>query len=142
VPSRRSKSGPEEPFHIVLERLMDRGNAPSATRASWRPAPGCDWTCLVDAPAPAACGAAAAEMYIDTDLSDAAPRSNEEAVALELQLSDDLAPAELERLRRRFAYRNHPDRAGPAHQAVALLRMTIANVLIDRALESARTRAR
>jgi hypothetical protein len=138
--NRRSDS--EEAFHIVLDRLIDRGDATVGTVPRWRPAPACDWTGLVDAAAPASGGAAAAEMYIDAGPSEAPPRSIEEAVALELQLSDDLQPSELERLRRRFAYRNHPDRVGPAHQAVALLRMTLANVLIDRALAVARARAR
>jgi len=142
VSNRQSKSDPEESFHSALDRLISRGDAPIGAISSWRPAPACDWTCVVDVAAPAACGAAAAEMYIDADLSETVPRSIEEAVALELQLSDDLAPAELERLRRRFAYRNHPDRVGPAHQARALLRMTVANVLIDQALATARTRAR
>jgi hypothetical protein len=57
-------------------------------------------------------------------------------------LSDNLEPAEMERRRRLFAYRNHPDRFGPSQQAVALQRMTIANVLVDRALKLARSRTR
>ena len=60
---------------------------------------------------------------------------------MELQLSDDLEPADLERIRRTFAYRNHPDRVGPAHKMHALRRMTVANVLIDQALKTARARA-
>ena len=70
------------------------------------------------------------------------PRSVEETVALELNLTDDLRPADLERIRRTFAYRNHPDRVGPAHKMHALRRMTVANVLIDQALKTARARAR
>ncbi len=85
-------------------------------------------------------------MYGDADPSapapDGKPRCVEEAVTLELQLSDDLEPADLERIRRTFAYRNHPDRVGLVHKAHALQRMTAANVLIDQALETARARAR
>jgi hypothetical protein len=85
-------------------------------------------------------------MYVDAEASATTPnettRSLEEAVTLELQLSDDLGLAELERMRRTFAYRNHPDRVGPAHKAQALQRMTVANVLIDQALKAARARAR
>ncbi len=85
-------------------------------------------------------------MYVHADIAGTAPtappRSVEETVAHELQLSDDLAPADLERIRRTFAYRNHPDRVGPAHKMHALRRMTVANVLIDQALETARGRAR
>jgi hypothetical protein len=146
VSSRRPKSNPEAPFHIVLDRLSDRGDAPGGTISRWRPAPACDWTCLAEVAAPAASSFAADRMYIDADPSEATPqgtaRSVEEAVAQELQLSDNLEPADLERIRRRFAYRNHPDRVGPAHQARALLRMTVANVLIDQALKTARARAR
>ena len=83
-------------------------------------------------------------MYIDVDMPGtppkATPLSAEEAVTLELHLSDDLEPADLERMRRTFAYRNHPDRVGPAHKAQALQRMTVANVLIDHALKAARAR--
>jgi len=82
---------------------------------------------------------------MDGDLADAAPDvvslSVEEAVARELQLSEALEPADLERIRRTFAYRNHPDRVGPAHKARALQRMTVANVLIDQALAAARAKA-
>jgi hypothetical protein len=146
VSSHRSKSGPEAPFHVVLDRLIDRGDASGGTVPRWRPAPACDWTSLIDVAAPNAAGMVGAEMYIDADLAETPPqgppRSVEEAVALELHLSDDLEPAELERMRRTFAYRNHPDRVGAAHQSRALQRMTVANVLIDRALKAARSRAR
>ena len=144
--NRRSRSDPAAPFQIILDRLIDQGGALGDTIPRWRPVPACDWTCLVDVAAPAACSAAAAEMYIDGDIPGTAPkatpRSVEEAVAQELQLSDDLEPADLERIRRRFAYRNHPDRVGTAHKAQALRRMTVANVLVDQALKAARARAR
>jgi hypothetical protein len=88
---------------------------------------------------------AAAQMY-DVDATGTAPttrpRSVEEAVTQELGLSDDLEPADLERIRRTFAYRNHPDRVGPAHKTHAQRRMAAANVLIDQALKMARARAR
>ena len=112
----RSKSAPEEPFHVVLDRLIDRGDLPGGIVPRWRPAPACDWTSVIDVAVPAASGVASAEMYVDADLPEVPPqtppRSVEDAVALELQLSDDLQPAELERKRRTFAYRNHPDRVG------------------------------
>src|SRR5262249_4306370 len=107
-----------------------------------------DWSSLA-APAAPAADVTANQLYIDTDWSDAAEaaaiaraRTVEETVALELQLSDNLEPAEMERRRRLFAYRNHPDRFGPSQQEVALQRMTIANVLVDRALKLARSRTR
>jgi hypothetical protein len=149
VSSHRSKSELETPFHVVLDRLMNQADAPGGASARLRPMPGCDWVSLAEAAAPMEVDAVSGQMYIDTDWPYAtqaapqgAPRSVEEAVALELQLSDDLEPSELERRRRTFAYRNHPDRVGPAHQDWALRRMTIANVLVDQALKTARSRAR
>lgn len=143
--SHRSKSDPAAPFNIVLERLIERGGAPNGAVPGWRPAPACDWTPLVDVAAPAASVAATDWMYVDADTPASMPQgtlpSVEEAVARELQLSDTLEPTELERIRRRFAYRHHPDRVGPAHRDGAQLRMTIANVLIDQALAAARARA-
>jgi hypothetical protein len=46
-------------------------------------------------------------------------RSVEAALAPELALTDALAAAELERIRRAFAYRNHPDTVVPAYKAHA-----------------------
>jgi len=82
------------------------------------------------------------DLDIAGTVAKATPRSIEEVVTQELQLADDLEPADLERIRRTFAYRNHPDRVGPAHKLHSRRRMTAANVLIDQALEAARTRTR
>jgi len=143
----RSESEAVTPFDVVLDQLIERGGAevePSRRCATLA----YDWSSLA-APAAPAADVTANQLYIDTDWSDAAEaaaiaraRTVEETVALELQLSDNLEPAEMERRRRLFAYRNHPDRFGPSQQAVALQRMTIANVLVDRALKLARSRTR
>lgn len=66
----------------------------------------------------------------------------EESVKRELSLSDDLAPVELERLRRRFAFANHPDRAKHVSAEDALERMKLGNQMIDDALRQARLRSR
>jgi hypothetical protein len=149
VSSWRSKSEAETPFHVVLDRLIEEAEAAGEPPSHTHAMPAYDWTSLAEADAPATIEGAAHRLYIDPDGFDgtgattpAPPRSIEEAVALELHLSDDLEPAEIERRRRAFAYRNHPDRFGPAHQALALQRMTVANVLIDRALRVARSRPR
>ena len=64
-----------------------------------------------------------------------------EAIATELGL-DDSGPAELGRLRRAFALKNHPDRV-PLHlRERALQRMQIANGLIDAAKQRALSKAR
>ncbi|XHB99042.1 hypothetical protein ABWH97_12225 [Nitratireductor sp. ac15] len=54
-------------------------------------------------------------------------------IARELGLSQAIEPKLLDRLRRDFAFRNHPDRV-PAHlRANAMMRMQVANMLIDEA---------
>ncbi|WP_258045458.1 hypothetical protein [Mesorhizobium sp. NBSH29] len=66
-----------------------------------------------------------------------------ELIARELGLEKLNAPRELGRLRREFAFRNHPDRV-PAHMRErAIKRMQVANMLIDeakcRALDAVRS---
>lgn len=64
---------------------------------------------------------------------DAPPLPTDPAeVAAELDLPRDDAAA-LARIRRDFAFRNHPDRVAPRHHERALARMQIANALIDEA---------
>lgn len=71
----------------------------------------------------------------DTGPSDPQPCVEPEAIARELGLRGLRArlPKNLDRLRRDFARRNHPDRV-PEHQRIqAMMRMQIANRLIDEA---------
>ena len=142
--SYRPKSASTPPFDVVLDRLGRHQDLPRAASSPSRVAPAGGWTYPAAEAAPASAPAVAAEMYVDAEAStpNETTRSLEETVALELQLLDDLGLAELERLRRTFAYRNHPDRVGPAHKAQALRRMTVANVLIDQALKAARAGVR
>jgi hypothetical protein len=62
-------------------------------------------------------------------------KASSKSVFEELGLRDDLSDAELRRIRRDFAVRNHPDRVPVAQRDEATKRMTLANVLIDRALK-------
>lgn len=55
-----------------------------------------------------------------------------EAIAAELAL-DKVGAAELTRIRRRFAFANHPDRVAPHLRERAMVRMQVANRLIDEA---------
>jgi hypothetical protein len=67
---------------------------------------------------------------------EAGPRKSEdETIAEELGLREDLAIDELRRIRRDFAKKNHPDRFEPALRLGAARRMTIANMLIDARLK-------
>lgn len=70
------------------------------------------------------------------------PRKSSKSVAEELALHEALTPSELKRIRREFAARNHPDRVPTWQRDEATQRMTIANVLIDRALKRTAARGR
>jgi hypothetical protein len=65
-------------------------------------------------------------------LLEAIANCEQDAIAEELGLHQDLSLSELKKLRRAFARDNHPDRLDPSHRDVATRRMTIANMLIDR----------
>jgi hypothetical protein len=65
-----------------------------------------------------------------------------ETVPEELALTDDLTPDCLNRIRREFALKNHPDRVPPRLRDLATQRMVAANALIDQALARCHGRAR
>ncbi len=61
------------------------------------------------------------------------PPIEPEAIAAELALDDPATAADLGRLRRNFAFANHPDRVAPHLRQRAMIRMQVANMLIDEA---------
>lgn len=66
--------------------------------------------------------------------AEALPSTEPQAIARELGLDSNVVPAEeLSRRRRAFAFRNHPDRVAPHLRDVAMVRMQVANSLIDEA---------
>jgi hypothetical protein len=65
------------------------------------------------------------------------PAISPEAISRELGLSD-ARPAELSRKRRSFAFKNHPDRVAPHLRQRAMVRMQVANMLIDEAKKATR----
>ena len=67
-----------------------------------------------------------------SDSSPIAALSEEEDVAAELDLASTKSLADLARIRRGFARRNHPDMLHPGISEQATARMKIANMLIDR----------
>lgn len=69
------------------------------------------------------------------------PSIEPDAIALELGLAE-AAPADLGRLRRTFALKNHPDRVAPHLRQLALKRMQVANGLIDEAKRRALARTK
>ena len=66
-------------------------------------------------------------------------KTEDQAIAEELGLSPDLAIVDLQRLRRDFAKKNHPDRFEPARRTNAARRMSIANMLIDEQIRQNRS---
>jgi hypothetical protein len=63
------------------------------------------------------------------------PSANLDDVARELNLSEVSTADELNRIRRRFMWENHPDRWPDLPERLGDRRVAIANMLIDRALE-------
>lgn len=59
------------------------------------------------------------------------PPIDPEAIAKELGLAAAKASADFGRLRRNFAFHNHPDRVAPHLRQRAMVRMQVANMLID-----------
>jgi hypothetical protein len=64
------------------------------------------------------------------------PSTSPASIARELGIRPHYALEQLLSIRRRFALRNHPDRAAPDQRDVATVRMSIANRLVDEAIEA------
>lgn len=61
------------------------------------------------------------------------PSIDPEAIAGELGLDQPAKNADFGRIRRNFAFANHPDRVAPHLRQRAMIRMQVANMLIDEA---------
>ena len=70
------------------------------------------------------------------------PPIDPEAIAVELGLDHPVKTADLGRMRRSFAFANHPDRVAPHLRQRAMIRMQVANMLIDEAKRRALAGAR
>lgn len=66
------------------------------------------------------------------------PPIEPEAISKELGLGGTVAADELGRKRRVFAFKNHPDRVAPHLRQRAMVRMQVANMLLDEAARKAR----
>jgi hypothetical protein len=76
-----------------------------------------------------------AQVYSEGRAAEAPQQDLYEFIGDELQLNPNLSVEELKRLRREFAASNHPDRVDPSERQRATRRMTLVNVLIDKALK-------
>ncbi|SFO78617.1 hypothetical protein SAMN03159463_02946 [Mesorhizobium sp. NFR06] len=70
------------------------------------------------------------------------PPIDPEAIAGELGLDRPARNADFGRIRRNFAFANHPDRVAPHLRQRAMIRMQVANMLIDEAKRRALAGAR
>ncbi len=70
------------------------------------------------------------------------PPIDPDAIAVELGLDHPVKNADLGRMRRSFAFANHPDRVAPHLRQRAMIRMQVANMLIDEAKRRALAGAR
>lgn len=70
------------------------------------------------------------------------PPIDPEAIAAELGLDRPVKSADFGRMRRSFAFANHPDRVAPHLRQRAMIRMQVANMLIDEAKRRAVAGAR
>ncbi|MCA0031696.1 MULTISPECIES: hypothetical protein [Mesorhizobium] len=70
------------------------------------------------------------------------PPIDPESIAVELGLDQPKSTADFGRVRRRFAFANHPDRVAPHLRQRAMIRMQVANMLIDEAKRRAVAGAR
>jgi hypothetical protein len=77
-----------------------------------------------------------------TNAEEALPSIEPDAISRELGLGSAIPAGELGRKRRAFAFKNHPDRVVPHLRQRAMVRMQIANMLIDEAERKARRKAR
>jgi hypothetical protein len=80
------------------------------------------------------------DWFVDQDLAQPDERESllsedPETIARELGLEHAKTEDDLNRARRRFMWRNHPDRRDEAQRGLADRRVAIANMLIDRARE-------
>ena len=72
-----------------------------------------------------------AEPLLAGDAAEGLPSIEPAAIAVELGLDRAKAAADFGRLRRSFAFKNHPDRVAPHLRQRAMVRMQVANMLID-----------
>ena len=121
-------------FASVLEELLAENDPP----AQAAPQPTIPLDFLIDAIGqsfgPAFASGVLQKEYTESGEADAAlPSTDPDLIARELGLSGARRAKDLDRLRRDFAFRNHPDRVAKDMRERAMIRMQIANRLIDEA---------
>lgn len=75
---------------------------------------------------------------VEEDVATPLPTIEPEAIAQELGLHKMKTSTDFGRLRRSFAFKNHPDRVAPHLRQRAMVRMQVANMMIDEAKRRAK----
>jgi hypothetical protein len=78
----------------------------------------------------------------DDAAAETLPPNDAKSIAAELGLDAPAAKVDFGRFRRNFAFANHPDRVAPHLRQRAMVRMQVANMLIDEAKRRALAAAR
>jgi len=134
--------GPVRDFASFLEGFVEPPTEPLARDdfPAAAAAPSIPFGLVGGAPADVSSGsgpdmAAAAYLGLDVEWAggEALPETAPDAIARELALHRIVEVKRLDRLRREFAFRNHPDRVRPEWRDAAMIRMQTANRLIDEA---------
>jgi hypothetical protein len=135
-PMRTRGTTEQATFSTILDQLQDE-LTPSRAMDHWSAALAASWQIDGSGLQNRSSVRSAVTGYLDED-EPPAPASQAptaEAIAKELNLTDDLDADEIRRVRRDFARVNHPDLAPEMARDVATRRMQIANELIDSALK-------
>jgi hypothetical protein len=144
----QSRPVPGEAFASLLDaRARPSGSGPSAhAEPSYRSASvrGIDVASETHLDHPGDMAEALRRAYADEEPpAPSLPEDCEpDALARELGLAENLTTREIERIRRSFALANHPDRVSADQRSLATRRMTVANMLIDKALAERRRKGR
>jgi hypothetical protein len=123
APSTRSRIFPTHPVSGAMFSFEAGGRPSGGGGSHWEAA-----LAWIEESEDAVAAPAAPEPPLGPDLGD-----TPDAISRDLGLTDDLSHDELNRLRRLYMWRNHPDRHDETQRARATRRVAIANMLVDRA---------
>jgi hypothetical protein len=130
----------EQPFHRILadvQRSRRREHEDGSPLVN--PAAGAAFPFVESEAGPPAAWQDALDFFVESEEPvsielDARLSDDPEAIARELSLDRLSSEEDLNRARRRFMWRNHPDRLPESQRALADRRVAVANMLIDRAV--------
>jgi hypothetical protein len=144
----QSRPTPDEAFASLLDARARLSGSSPRVQAEWLLRSACvrgiDMVAETNADQPGDVSEAMSRIYADEEfVAPTLPQACEpDTLACELGLAEGLTTREIERIRRSFALANHPDRVSADQRDLATRRMTVANMLIDKALAERRRKGR